>query len=125
MARCGSIVVKLLDLSMHFRPCWSSRPYGKLPAHASASTSLPPRCCHHCSRLTDFGAGICQTVWMCETGADTMDDEITEVWPHLFNVVDFPELGFPTSPIRGSRGMATTLSTTTVQHALRRLAPVE
>jgi hypothetical protein len=26
---------------------------------------------------------------------------------HLFNVVDFPEDGFPTRPIRGSLGMST------------------
>jgi hypothetical protein len=52
---------------------------------------------------TNFGSGICQAA-----GGICLRRRIVEGWrggTHLLSVVDLPDDGLPTRPIRGSRGI--------------------
>jgi len=91
MARWGSIVVKLKCTSgqghsfhTQFRKKGGREAYGKLPRRG------------YISGLARLGvlAGFCY--------GPTLDDASVK----LFSVLDLPALGLPTSPIRGSRGIA-------------------
>lgn len=63
---------------------------------------LSAECSIGVRRLTDFGGCICQTTVLGSVAR--RGREVAES-TDLFSVVDFPEEGLPTSPIRQSRGM--------------------
>lgn len=71
--------------------------YGKLPEHVSAPVLRTQEASHG---LTDFGTRICKAVahvsWRVRLEK--------RKW-YLFNVVDLPDDGLPTKPMRGSRGI--------------------
>lgn len=127
-ARWGSIVVKLSGFSKREQEQDGRRSYGKLPAprrkyQQSAYCIWGPHCQNlpeplpgtredSCDRdgrglrLTDFRTCICQAVWsFVSLGGFLVEDLIAA---HLFSVVDLPDDGFPTKPMRGSRGIVET-----------------